>query len=338
MTVLSKRERVSLAIAGEAVDRPPYAFWGHHPPQDQTPEGLAAVQLRRHDEFGQDLIKVMFHRLGLLEDLGVGLGELVPVLAFHRPIPSVRHPDDWARVPVLDPRRGRLAGELEAVRLVRDGRRDDAPVLASLLNPITIAAYIAGPELLLAHLRERPDRVAEGLERITLTLEAYVDALGELGIDGVFYAADRATSDFGDEERYAAWTHRLDLRVLARAGAWSSVTVLHLHGTNVFFEQQAGLPVDIINWHSHETRPPLEAAALITPRAVAGGVQASTLLHGSPEAVEAEVAAAVAARPYGLVLTPECVIGNETPARNLRRFVEAATALDRITTTQGGSS
>jgi uroporphyrinogen decarboxylase len=68
---VEKLERVKAALAGEAVDRPPYAFWTHFPGIDLDPIRLADTTMAfaaRHD---LDFIGSMHNGMYCTEDWGV---------------------------------------------------------------------------------------------------------------------------------------------------------------------------------------------------------------------------------------------------------------------------
>lgn len=51
-----------------------------------------------------------------------------------------------------------------------------------------------------------------------------------------------------------------DRRVLDGIAGRAAVTVLHVHGRDIFFDQVVSLPVHAINWHDRITAPTLAAA------------------------------------------------------------------------------
>ena len=51
-------ERIRATLKGEETDRVPISLWRHWPPDDETPEGLAAVTLNWQTTYDFDLVKV----------------------------------------------------------------------------------------------------------------------------------------------------------------------------------------------------------------------------------------------------------------------------------------
>ena len=57
MPEMTKRERVRAALAGAAVDRTPFALWGHDFLREWSPEELVAATLDAYRTDGYDFIK-----------------------------------------------------------------------------------------------------------------------------------------------------------------------------------------------------------------------------------------------------------------------------------------
>ena len=55
---MESSERVRAALAGEPVDRPPAAWWGHTYRDEWSPASLARVTVERQRRFGWDFVKL----------------------------------------------------------------------------------------------------------------------------------------------------------------------------------------------------------------------------------------------------------------------------------------
>src|SRR5213075_2675421 len=115
----------------------------------------------------------------------------------HRPCVScaVRAPDDWKTIRPLDP--GSAPGWVEQletiVRLGFDRRIGDAPVLATVFSPLSIARKLSGDRLT-ADLRERPDAVAAAVDAIGQTVLRFNELALAEGIAGIFYSIQTASA------------------------------------------------------------------------------------------------------------------------------------------------
>jgi uroporphyrinogen decarboxylase len=326
---MTKRQRVLTALARKPVDRPPVSFWRHVPEVDHTASGLAQAMLRFHERWDLDLIKVMSSGVYCVEDWGCKVAYLgSPNGAKQCTEHAVRAIDDWARLKPLDPGAGALGRELEALRLIRQGRQDDAPILHTVFSPLTIARKLAGDRLH-GDLRERPEAVLAALEVITETLAGYARAALEAGADGLFFATQTGSGEVFTAEENGRWDAPYARRVLGEVQGRSAVTLLHVHGRDIHFDQLASLPVHALNWHDRLTAPSLAEGQRRFAGAVVGGLnEGETLLRGTPEAVAGEVSDAIRQTGgVGLIVAPGCVLPLDTPDAPLGAVVRAVKAV-----------
>jgi uroporphyrinogen decarboxylase len=322
---MTKRERVLAVIARRPVDRPPVSFWRHVPEVDHTSKGLAAAMLAFHRRWDLDLIKVMSSGVYCVEDWGCKVAyQGHPGGAKRCTEHAVKTAADWARLRPLDPGAGALGRELEAVRLIRAGRADDAPILHTIFSPLTIAQKLAG-ERVAQDIAQAPDALRAALEVITETTARYAAAALAAGADGLFFATQAATAEAVSEAVSTTWELPYARRVLEHVGDASALSLLHLHGKDIFWDAWTALPVHAVNWHDRLTAPTLaEAAGRFGGGLAAGLGESRTLLQGPASAVAAEARDAVAqTRGLGLIVTPGCVLPLAVPDAHLAAAVAA---------------
>jgi uroporphyrinogen decarboxylase len=324
---LSPRARLEACLSGAALDRPPVALWRHFPVDDQTPAGLAAATLAFQQDYAFDLIKVTPASSFCLKDWGVQdewRGATEGTRDYTRRV--ITEPEDWARLPVLDPHAGYLGAQLECLRLVVSAAGPDVPVLQTVFSPLAQAKNLVGGTQLLAHLRRTPAAVHAGLRAITASTIRFIEAACQTGIAGLFFAVQHAQYSLLSESEFQVFGRPYDLQALEPArGLW--LNLLHLHGLEVMFDQVADYPVDVLNWHDRETAPTLAAGQRLFPGAVCGGLQRErTMVLGAPEQVRAEAHDALqATQGQRFILGTGCVLPITAPRGNLlaaRRSVE----------------
>ena len=71
--MMTKKERIQAAIAGEKPDKLPYSFWTHLPGIDLNPELLAEKTYEFYKKYDIDFIKTMNNGMYAIEDFGVRL-------------------------------------------------------------------------------------------------------------------------------------------------------------------------------------------------------------------------------------------------------------------------
>jgi len=327
MKQMSRRERISAAIKRQPVDRVPYAFWRHFPAVDRSPAGLAQATLRFHERYGSDFLKITPPGGYAIEAWGCVEGdELGP--DGHRPCArcAVKSADEWKQIRPLDPASAvGYTGQLETIiRLGFDRRLGDAPVLATLSSPLSLARKLARDRISV-HLRERPEAVTAALEAITETLIRFADLVLAEGIAGVFYSIEVASRSVLGDEEYARFGEPYDRRLLESVRGRSILTIIHGHGDALMFDQLARLPGDAWSWNDRATPPSLGDGQTLVPGAVIGGLdQWKTLRDGTPDQAVAEVQDAVAQTgSVGLIVGPGCVLPANTPDATLAAVVRA---------------
>jgi len=328
---MTKRDRLLAAIAGQTVDRPPIALWRHFPGDDQRAEDLAAAQIAFQRRYDFDLIKVSPASSFCVEDWGAKdryMGNNVEGTReyYHYPVAS---PDDWRRLPVLDPAQGALGRQLCCLEIIGEELRhepDEAPFIQTIFSPLTQTKYLAGPERMLTLMRQDPDAFKVGLETITQTAVAFLKAAKRTRMAGIFYAVQHARYALMSQAEYREFGEPYDRRILEHLeGTWFNM--LHIHGQDIMFDLLADYPVQAINWHDQETPPSLRAALNRTDKVLVGGLsRIETMMRGTPDDVRAKVTDAVAqTEGKRFILGVGCVTMIVTPWGNItaaRRAVE----------------
>lgn len=331
----SHRHRLEICLSGKMVDRPPVALWRHFPVDDQTPEGLAYATLVFQRTFDFDLVKVSPSSSFCLKDWGVE-DEWRGATEGTRDYTSrvIQHPEDWERLPVLNPVKGHLEAQLHCLRLLLDEMGSGTPIIQTIFNPLSQAKNLVGGENLLVHMRHYPDALHAGLKVITESTRLFIEAVKKTGIAGIFYAVQHAQYSLLSVDEYQRFGRVYDLEVLEPARDMD-LRMLHLHGpdkghpADVMFDQFLDYPVNIVNWHDRETYPSLSLGKARFPGVVCGGVNRDTLIYGTPDQVKEEALDAIQStdgpRAGGVILGTGCVTPIIAPYGNilaLRQSVE----------------
>lgn len=322
---MTKLERLMAAISGEAVDRVPVALWRHFPGDDQRAEDLAAATLWFQSHHDWDFIKVSPASSFCLVDWGVAdewTGGDEGTRSYTRR--AIQEPQDWLGLPVLDPTTGRLGEQLRCLDMIRAGAPQGVPWIQTVFSPLAQARNLAGVDRLMEHIRLHPGQVHAGLETITRTTVKFVAACLPLGIAGIYYAMQLASTSQLTEAEYARLGEPYDRRVLSAVReCW--FTMLHLHGSDVMFDLAARYPVQAINWHDRETRPSLKEGKARFAGAVCGGLARwDDLLKAEPDRVREQIADAIAQTGgRRLIVASGCVAPVTAPLSNLRAVREA---------------
>ena len=311
------KERLQACLNGESPDRVPVALWRHFPVDDQSPEGLAAAQIAFQKIHDFDLVKVTPSSSFCLKDWGaddVWEGNPEGTRRYNKHV--IQKPDDWERLPVLDPSAPHLAGQLGCLRQIRSGLGPDTPILQTIFNPLAQAKNLVGGERLQVHLRKYPEAVMKGLETITRTTLRFVEAALETGIDGVFYAVQHAQAELLAEDEFKRFSEASDLKILKAAGGlWCNM--LHLHGENIYFDLAKEYPVHVVNWHDRDTPPSLSDAQKTFKGTVCGGISRETLVYKTATEIRQEADdAMLQTKGKRFILSTGCVVPIIAPQGN----------------------
>lgn len=317
---MNKRERLENTISGEPVDRVAVALWRHFPGDDQRAADFATATVAFQQMYDWDFVKVTPASSFCVSDYGVQdrwIGSLEGTREYTQR--AVERSLDWTMLKVLDPERGALGRQLQTLALLKEAFGEDVPYIQTIFSPLSQAKNIAGPELLLRHMRTDPDRVHTGLRILTENTLRFLDAMRKSGISGIFYAVQHASYDLMSEEEYRTFGRPYDLEILEAASRWW-FNFMHLHGSAPMFDLVADYPVQALNWHDQETEPNLAIGKSKFAGAVSGGLGRWDPVHnGTPIEIRDRARQAIQlTNGRRFILATGCVVMVTTPMSNLR--------------------
>jgi uroporphyrinogen decarboxylase len=285
------------------------ALWRHFPVDDQSPDTLAAATLNHQKTYDFDLVKVTPASSFCLRDWGiedVWEGHTEGTRRYVKRL--IQKPQDWESLPLLEPSTRHLDAQLACLRQIRSGLGPDVPMLQTVFSPLAQAKNLVGKETLIAHIRKYPEAVLKGLETIALTTQRFVEATLETGIDGVFYAVQQAQANLLTLDEYKTFGVPFDRRILEPTrNLWCNM--LHLHGSDVYFEIISEFDFQIVNWHDRDTQPSLKEAQQLFGGTVCGGLGRDTLVYREQDQVREEAQDAIAQTGgQRLILSTGCVV------------------------------
>lgn len=315
------RERLTAIAQGGAALPAPVSFWRHFYTEENDARSLAMATLTFHRQFEWDWIKLNPRASYHLEDWGYlfepSRDPLKKPSAKFFPVQNI---EDWDKIEPKDPLTGVLAEHLDAIRMVVAGA-GGAPVLMTVFTPLSIAGdLVPDDQMLLRHLRERPDKVEHALEAITSTFERFAVEALNAGADGLFFATTQwASRRLLSDDDYGRWGRPFDLRVL-EAAREAPLNLLHVCQADSYLRELSDYPVALLNWGFEDPgNPGLEDGARELDRAVIGGVsRRADLLDGTSESIYEKVAGLarrMAGRPWGC--GPDCSIYPDSKIENL---------------------
>lgn len=289
---MEKRERLERTLAGEAADRAPIAVWRPFPGDDlrSADHAQAIVDFQLRYDWDLCMIAPSWSfaggDYGLQEEWqGASNGERV---ALRRPI---RRSLDWTDLRPADPSKGELGRLVETVAAVIDGlRMTGVPVIVGILNPLTQAERLVGRDLLIRHLRLRPDRLLTGLNTLTESTVRFLDSLRGTAVSGIALVSELADCAVLSELEYESFGLPGDSAILTSAPKSVWLRIAYLAGAAVMTRLFARLPATLIAWDDRSSETDLATGRSMWSGPVLGGLDAELDLRaGTPASIREAV-------------------------------------------------
>ena len=299
---MNKIERVTCALKGEEVDRPPFGFWYHFGLQHMRGRKHAEAEIDFYHAYDLDFLKVM-------NDYPYPLA---------RGLDALETEEDWKHLEPVAGSHESWKEQLEALSIIHDAIGYEALFIETIFSPWTTARRLTRTGRLNEVRLRYPEALLSAMDVISTSLAAYAIEAVANGAAGIFLSLGAATDDVMTVEEYEIWGRPFDLKVL-EAVREADFNVLHIHGKRIHFDALIDYPVAAINWSHFATAPSLKEGRMRSGKTVLGGIDEATAAHLSPTEIENQVALALAeVGTRGLIITPGCSVPTDTPVRSLR--------------------
>jgi len=307
---LNKIERVTSALKGDEVDRPPFSFWYHFGLQHMSGRKHAEVELDFYRAYDLDFLKVMSDYPYPLPD---GLE-------------AVSTNEDWRRIEPISPSNKCWSEQLSALSMIHDAIGGEAMFIETIFSTWTTARRLARSGSLTAVRQREPVTLLAAFDAISTSLAGYAKQVLERGASGIFLSLGAATDEVMTSEEYETWGRPFDLRIL-EAVKDAPFNVLHIHGKQIHFDSLLDYPVSALNWSHFATQPSLQEGKMRSGKTVLGGIDEARASHVSAPEIGEQIDNAIReAGPLGLIVTPGCSVPTDTREGSLR---EVRAAVER---------
>ena len=199
---MNKVERMQAVFAGQEPDRVPAGFWFHYP-QGLSLEERAQAHVDLCRSVGTDIIKIMDDNFGRFFTQGI----------------RIEKASDWRhiRLPGKDCAHYRHMTGL--IQRILDKSGGEAMVFPTMWSPFKIASFTytdggGTDQQFMAHCKEDPASVLEGVRALTETLQEWARDYLELGSSGLYYSGQFSEPQRFSEEEWARLVKPSDLAVL----------------------------------------------------------------------------------------------------------------------------
>jgi uroporphyrinogen decarboxylase len=336
---MNREERIMAALDGKPVDRVPVSAWMHFSEYDQDPVSLAKAQAEFNEKYDFDFIKMMPFGLYSTQDWGNQLK--IYCHPYHEPIviePLIKKIDDYYTLDVLPPYCGTYGKQLELTKHLSKIVAKNTPYVQTIFSPLSTLAKLSNGKVY-KDLITNPNAVHRALRVVTETTIAFVKANIPYGVAGFFFATQSATSDNITLEQFKEFGEKYDLDIINEYKNITYFNVIHIHGSNIFFDEIAQkYPINCLNWHDRHTKPSLKEAREKYNTCFLGGINEvpwflngvlqydSIMRRSTSEEIGKHVKEAIQeVNGLGFILGPGCVVDPQSPEANLyelRKIVE----------------
>jgi uroporphyrinogen decarboxylase len=312
---VNKIERVTNALKGEAVDRPPFSFWYHFGLQHMPASKHAEAEIDFYRAYDLDFLKVM-------SDYPYPLP---------RDLEAIATEDDWKRIEPVAPVDPCWNEQLTALSMINDAIGKEAFFIETIFSPWTTARRLASSGSLGAARQRYSETLLAAMEAIATSLADYSKEALKRGAAGIFLSLGAATDDVMTAEEYEMWGRPFDLKIL-EAVREAAFNVLHIHGKRIHFDSVVDYPASALNWSHFATAPSLTEGKARSGKTVLGGIDEATASHVSAPEIGEQIENTISEiGNRGLIVTPGCSVATDTREQSLRAI---KTALERVITSE----
>lgn len=227
---------------------------------------------------------------------------------------------EWQQLPPLDPRVGRAATVVDAIRILAD-RADGVPVIGNISGPLSLAGTVLDTSTLLRELRKKPRDAHEFLDFICDNLIVFAQAQVTAGATALCIAEPSGTGEILGPRLFHEYAVPALNRVLDAVDA--PVKIVHICGNMASVAKELpGIRCDVF---SFDAVTPIHRMRKEMPdTAVMGNVSTFALEAQPSQKVRALVRAALEG-DVGIV-APACGLACTTPVENVRAMVDEVRA------------
>lgn len=261
-----KRELIESVIAGEPVTRIPCMFW-QAPSMYTCPEEQAEKTAAFYEHHDSDIIKI---------------NNIPPI-----PVSSTGHhmPDEKTDLSMGSVNHGPLHQQLQVLKSFIPMKKDSAPVLFTVLSPLSSAAAMF-PHLL-TDASVSPSQKEELLTDISERTCSLVRTAVEAGADGIFFITTLASYDALSPSLYRKYGFPYDIAVLSSSPGWCNI--LHAEGKEIMFPLLRKYPVQFITRNAPDSLQGLKEMAALSQKSIIGGLSLDSLSQDRRDYLEHEV-------------------------------------------------
>jgi uroporphyrinogen decarboxylase len=312
-SALTHKERVDRALRGQDLDRPPFTFYHHY--KRPTAQLEAQDHLEFHRTYNTDIVKVMND--------------------FDYPQSTT---GKWHELKAVD---SPFPGQLETLKIIRDGLNGDAYFIDTIYGPYMTAMILFAAEPQFASLGKseevrdevisalhdfqvaNPDQWHAALEAVTQSTLNHIRLTKEIGATGSLVSVFNAAHKFGSVADYEQYSRPYDKRVFD-ALADTKLTFLHLHNLErPYINHFKDINAPVIQYSLKTSGIPISDIRKEFSQTFAGGVDEIDYEKLTTPEIRKQWTEAREQAGAKYIAAPGCSVPNASTPEELARFPHA---------------
>jgi len=307
---MTKIERLRAALAGKAIDRPPFSVWYHFGTQHASPERTAQVHLEFLEAYDLDFLKVM-------NDYDYPMPKGMEVVAT---------PADLERLTPFDVTQTPMGNQLRAIEIIAKALRGKTLFVDTVFNAWNTLRRNLVKEAMPRLMTDHPRALKAALKIVNENLIQYALASLERGAAGIFLSVP-ATAESVTREQYEQFMRPFDLELLQAVQGKGEFHILHAHGEKLYFDRLLDYPVHAISWADLNGGPAIADARRRTSFTLMAGLDHVKFPYVSVQVIRNQVKAALSqAGNTKFILAPGCSL----PTYSFPPLIKAARDAARV--------
>ncbi len=244
---------------------------------------------------------------------------------------EMQKPSDWKKVPVY--KKDFFQPVLDVISGIVKAAKSEALIIPTVYSPFMCAAQIAGGKrTLLQHIKEDPNAVAKGMQRVTESVMNYVKESIKLGVDGFYLSTQGGeVNRIPNAALFDKLVRPFDMEVMTLADKKCAFNILHIcdyEGKYASLAPYVSYPGKVVNTPIvlADGKPvTTKDAAALFKRPVMGGLnRMGTIARGTPEEIKEAVDEALMSAPANYILGADCTVPGTTNWETLRSIIQQA--------------
>lgn len=335
--MLTPKDRLSLALKREKVDRPPCICPGgmmnmiieevmdisgcKWPEAHSNAELMADLAARVYENGGFENFGVPFCMTVEAEAMGaeVFLGTKInePRVTVY-PIKSV---DEWRKLKNIDLNTGRAKVVLDAIKLLKD-KNLDVPVVANLTGPVSVASSLMEPVDYYKELLRKKEETHKFMEFVTENLVKFGKAQLMAGADVLTISDPSGTGEILGPRMFKEFAVPYLNNIIDELKDFAEVgTIIHICGRlKSIYKELNELHSDAISFDSITSVK--QVCENVHNKSIMGNISTFALENSFAEDIKDMSCNCIKSGVN--ILSPACGIGPRTPLKNIQMMIKAA--------------